>query len=179
MLEGFFISLVGMGAVFISLAIIMLIMMGIERVFRSEEVAVEEMLAVEEIIAEAGVVVEHEKPVSMAEVAAIALTLAKHIKGRGKELGTSITINDVYYQVEVGDISGSPISVVVNGENFWGVVDGQGLPAAKRTSLSIKTKARSPRHERVWRTAYPPLQGGDYWCRRGWTGRQGMGANRY
>jgi Na+-transporting methylmalonyl-CoA/oxaloacetate decarboxylase gamma subunit len=171
MLEGLFISLVGMGAVFVSLTIIMFLMMGIERVFRSEGMAIEGMLAVGEMIAEAGVVTGGEKPGGTAEVAAITLALARHVKERGKELGTSITINDVNYQVEVGDISGSPTSVAVNGESFWGAVDGAGLPFAKQTGIKITTQERSPQRERVWRTAYPPLQGGDYWCRRGWTGR--------
>ena len=42
MTEGFFISIVGMGAVFLILTIIMFLMIGIERVFRAEERVLEE-----------------------------------------------------------------------------------------------------------------------------------------
>jgi hypothetical protein len=113
-----------------------------------------------------------QEPEGTVEVAAIALALAWHVKELGRELGTSITVNDVFYQVEVGDISSSSTLVIVNGESYWGAVGEEGLPFAKRTGLKIRTQERSTQHGRLWRAAHPPLQGGDYWCRRGWTKRQ-------
>jgi Na+-transporting methylmalonyl-CoA/oxaloacetate decarboxylase gamma subunit len=176
MLEGLFISLVGMGAVFLSLTIIMFLMVVVGRIFRndglamSEGLAVEGMVAVGEMGAAVDVVRKRAEPLGMVEVAAIALALASHVKERGRELGTSITIDDIYYQVEVGDISSPPTSVIVNGEMYRGAVSDDGLPFAERTSLRIETRGRSTQRERVWRAAYPLLQGGEYWCRRGWTG---------
>ncbi len=171
MLEGLFISLVGMGAVFVSLAVIMFLMMGVERIFRCDGLAVEGMLALGEMGVEVATVGGKEEPEGTVEVAAIALALAWHVKGLGRELGTSITINGVFYQVKVGDISSSPTPVIVNGESYRGAVGEERLPLAKRTGLKIRTQERSAQHGRLWRAAHPPLQGGDYWYRRGWTGR--------
>ena len=48
MVEGLIISIVGMAAVFVSLTVIMFLMMGVERAFRSDTVAVVDDVAVAE-----------------------------------------------------------------------------------------------------------------------------------
>jgi Na+-transporting methylmalonyl-CoA/oxaloacetate decarboxylase gamma subunit len=171
--EGFFISLVGMGAVFISLTIIMILMMVIERAFRSEELAIEEGLA----NGDAVVLIEPEErsiePEGLAEVAAIALALTAYLKNRDRDLGDSITINDVRYYTEIGDISCSPTSIAVNGNMYWCAVGEDGLPFSRRTSLWIEPRSKDVKHGRNWRSIHSPSIGG-YWARRGWTGRHGM-----
>jgi len=170
--EGLLISGVGAGAIFGSLSIIMFVMMGIERVFRGDRVALEEEAAGD---VEAGV---GEGPKDMVEVAAIALALASHMKERGKELGgRPIAIGGVHCQVEVGDLSRSPVAVVVNGASYTACVDGEGLPVTEQIAPGLGTQMRDTRRGRNWRSAYPLAQGA-YWDRRGWGGRGGLGAKR-
>lgn len=172
--EGLFISGVGVGAVFGSLLIIMFLMMGVERVFRSDGVAVEEAVAAGDVEAKVGEGLE-----DVVEVAAIALALASYMKERGKELGgRPIAISGVHYQVEVGDLSRSPVAVVVNGGSYWASVDGEGLPVIEQIAPALGTQMRDTQRGRNWRSAYPLAQGGAYWDRRGWAGRGGLGAKR-
>lgn len=177
MLEGLFISLVGMGAVFVSLTIIMFLMIGIERVFRSEELAAEEISVVGGEITPIRPVTERVGPESQAEVAAIVLALASYRKERGRQIGQSIYIDDVHYQVEVGDTADRAVSVVVNGEMYRGSLDDHGLSMDAETGLRIESRVGDRKQGRIWRTAYPLLQGG-YWTRPGWTGRHGGGRGR-
>jgi len=171
--EGLLISGVGIGAVFGSLLIIMFLMMGVERVFRGDGVAVEELVAVEGEEARVGEGLE-----DTAEVAAIALALASYMKERGKELGgRPIAIGGVHYQVEVGDLSRSPVAVVVNGRSYWASVDGEGLPVAEQIAPVLGAQMRDTQRGRNWRSAYPLAQGA-YWDRRGWAGRGRLGAKR-
>jgi Na+-transporting methylmalonyl-CoA/oxaloacetate decarboxylase gamma subunit len=171
MAEGLFISLVGMGAVFLSLTIIMFLMMGIERVFRDEEQALEEGSGVREGWTIVEPVQRKTVPESNIEVAAVVLALTSYLKERDRDLGTSIAINDVHYHVGTGDISVSPTSVEVNGERFLGAVGGEGLPVIKHTSLLIGPRTRDVGRERIWRLAHPFSIGG-YWSRHGWSGRR-------
>ncbi len=155
LIEGLSISGIGVGAVFGSLIVIMFVMMGIERVFRSDGVAVQEK-------AGGG-------PRDMVEVAAVALALASYMKQRGKGLGgRMIAISGVNYQVEVGDLSRSPVAVVVNGGSYRASVDGEGLPVAERIAPVVGAPMRDARRGRNWRSAYPLGQGGRHWDRRGW-----------
>jgi Na+-transporting methylmalonyl-CoA/oxaloacetate decarboxylase gamma subunit len=172
MVEGLFISLVGMAAVFVSLTVIMFLMMGIERVFRSQGVAVQEAIALGE-----GLVTEAVGPEDAVEVAAVALALASHLRERGRELGTTIAVDGLEYEVDVGDTARPPVAVAVNGESFRGSVGEERLSLARTATMMIAARLRRPRGERVWRSAYP-LPRGDYWCRRGWTGRKGTDASR-
>ena len=173
LLEGLSISGIGVGAVFGSLIVLMFVMMGLERVFRSAEVAVEETVAAGGVEAKVG-----EGPEDMVEVAAIALALASYMKERGKELGgRPIAIGGVNYQVEVGDLSRSPVAVVVDGRSYRACVDGEGLPATERIALVLGTQLRDAQRGWNWRSAYPLAQGG-YWYRRGWLGRLGLGVKR-
>jgi Na+-transporting methylmalonyl-CoA/oxaloacetate decarboxylase gamma subunit len=171
--EGLFISLVGMAAVFVSLTIIMFLMMAIERVFRSEELAIEESLA----NGDAVVLIEPEEisvePEGLVEVAAIALALTAYLKDRGRDMGSSVTINDIRYHTEVGDISCVPTSIEVDGNLFWCAIGQDGLPFSRRTSLWIEPRNKDIKKGRTWRSAYSPSIGG-YWARRGWTGRHGI-----
>ena len=175
MLEGLFISVVGMSAVFVSLIVIMLLMMGIQRAFRDEELAAEDTRVVpimypEGIPSVPGGPKELARPEDTTEVAAVALALAVHVRKQGKWFGTTMSINEVDYQVNIGDTSRPPVSVVVNGVSFRGGLGDEGLPIW-RSGLRIVPQARSTQRERVWRSAHPPFRGG-YWCRRGWTGRR-------
>lgn len=177
MLEGLLISLVGMGAVFVSLTVIMFLMIGIERVFRSEELVAEEISVVGGGITPIGPVTERMGPESQAEVAAIVLALASYLKERGRQVGRSIDINGVHYRVEVGEPADSTVSVVVNGEMYCGSLGDHGLSVNVQTGLRIESGVGDRKRGRVWRTAYPLLQGG-YWTRPGWTGRHGGGRGR-
>ncbi len=178
MADGLFISLVGMGAVFVSLTIIMFLMVGIERVFRDEEVIGEATLAVGDAVALSRSVRETVDPEDSVDVAAITLALASHMKKQGKQLGMSVVINDIHYKVDAGELSCTPVVVVVNGESYWGSVGDDGLSFAEKAFLKIGMQVRDPQRERIWRTAYPPSRGG-YWSRSGWTGRHGVGTKGY
>ncbi len=168
MIEGLSISGIGVGAIFGSLIVIMFVMMGIERVFRSDGVVVEEV--VEEVVAAGSVEAKvGGKVEDMVEVAAVALALASYMKERGRELGgRPFAISGVNYQVDVGDLSRSPVAVVVNGVSYRASVDGEGLPVAERVAPVVGTQMREIRRGRNWRSAYPLGQGGRYWDRRGW-----------
>ena len=113
-----------------------------------------------------------EQPEDTVEVAAIALALAAHMSGRGKALGgRPITIGGVEYQVDVGDLSTSPVAVTVNGARYWTSLDGKGLPLAVGGVLVIGARMRDAHGNRVWRMAYP-LGIGGYWDRRGWSKKE-------
>jgi Na+-transporting methylmalonyl-CoA/oxaloacetate decarboxylase gamma subunit len=177
MLDGLFISLVGMGAVFVSLTIIMLLMIGIERIFRSEDLATEEISVIGGEIISAVPVTAVVEPASHTEVAAIVLALAAHMKEHGRQIGQSIAIHGTNYQVEVGDTTDDPVSLVVNGERYRGSLSDRGLSMDKRMGLRIISGTGDRKQGRIWRTAYPLLQGG-LWTRHGWTGRHGGGKGR-
>lgn len=172
MIEGLFISIIGMATVFVVLTIIMFLMVGIQRLFRAEGGAVEEAVVAEG--AWTGSVPEPESsagPEDAVEVAAIALALASHMEKLGRQLGASpISIGGLQYQVEVGDLSRSPVSVVVNGERCWACLDGEGLPVAAGIAPRLAAQTRDAERIRLWRSAYPLTQSG-YWDRRGWAGR--------
>lgn len=168
MSEGLLISVVGVAAVFVSLTVLMLLIRGMKRVFRSEEV-----VAGGEAEAKVGA-----EPEDTVEVAAIALALASYMKKRGKELGGwPIAVGGVYYQVEVGDLSHSPVAVVVNGRSHWASADGEGLPVIEQIAPVLGARMRDIQRGRNWRSAYPLSQGG-YWDRRGWGGGRGLGVKR-
>ncbi len=172
--EGLLISGVGVGAVFGTLAILMFLIVGMGRVFRSDGVAVEEAVAAAGVEAKVGEGLE-----DTVEVAAIALALASYMKERGKELGgRHIAVGGVHYQVEVGDLSLSPVAVVVNGESHWASVDGEGLPVTEQIAPVPGAQMRDTPRGRSWRSAYPLAQGGAYWDRRGWGGGGGLGVKR-
>jgi len=177
MQEGLFISLVGMGAVFASLTIIMFLMMAIERVFRNEELAAEGGLAAGAAGTLTETTVKRLEPESLEEVAAITLALTSYIRGHGRKMGKSISIDGVSYQIEVEDAFDTTAGVVVNGESYRGSLGDNGLPPAGQTALRIDSKKGDNRRERIWRASYPPSQGG-YWTRTGWTGRHGSGRKR-
>ena len=177
MLEGLFISLVGMGAVFVSLTIIMFLMIGIERVFRSEEPIAEEISVAGGGTMPIAPVTERMGPESQAEVAAIVLALALYLKERGRQVGRSIDIEGVHYRVEVGDTTDSTVSVIVNDEMYCGSLGDHGVLMNVQTGLRIESGVGDRKRGRIWRTAYPLLQGG-YWTRPGWTGRHGGGRGR-
>jgi Na+-transporting methylmalonyl-CoA/oxaloacetate decarboxylase gamma subunit len=177
MQEGLFISLVGMGAVFVSLTIIMFLMMAIERIFRNEELAVEGGPAVGEAWTLAETIEKKEEPESLAEVTAITLALASYMKGRGRTIGKSISVDGVSYQIEVEDAFETTAGIVVNGESYRCSLGDNGLPPVGQTALRIDSKKRDNQRERIWSASYPPSQGG-YWTRSGWTGRHESGRKR-
>ena len=177
MQEGLFISLVGMGAVFVSLTIIMFLMMAIERIFRNGELAVAGGPAVGEAWTLTETTEKKVEPESLEEVAAITLALTSYIRGHGRKIGKSISIDGVSCQIEVEDAFEATAGVVVNGESYRGSLGDNGLPPAGQTALRIDSKQGDNRRERIWRASYPPSQGG-YWTRSGWTGRQESGRKR-
>lgn len=173
MKEGLIIALIGMGAVFVSLTIIMFLMIGMERIFRKRGMSVHESMAVGWGVA--GLGMEREAGVESldaVEVAAITLALASYMKERGKQLGTSVVINGLCYKVEVGDTTCSPVSVVVSGESHLACLDGEGLPVIGGIAPMPIVQIRDTQHAQVWRSVHPLAQGG-YWDRRGWSGGKG------
>lgn len=180
MVEGLIISLVGMAAVFVSLMVIMFLMIGIERVFRSDSIAVVDgvgvvrglgstRVGIQEEEQRGGVVGGTASPESTAEVAAIALALAFRLRERGKVLGTSLRLNDVDYHIDVGDMGGVVVDVSVDGDGYRGSIGEEGLPPACRSDGRRLLRVAGPQRPVAWRSAYPPALGG-YWRRGGWAG---------
>jgi Na+-transporting methylmalonyl-CoA/oxaloacetate decarboxylase gamma subunit len=166
-----------MVVVFIVLAILMYLIMGMERFFRGGELAVEEV-AVDMPVEAATAIKEpivvgrdEPKPGDTGEVAAITVAIASHLRGKSKKLGNRININGVLYDVDVADLHAHPISVVVNGERFRTSLNEEGLPVSEEVTPKLGERAKYAKQGAGWRSAYSPLQG-DYWCRRGWTGRR-------
>jgi len=194
--DGLFISVVGMAAVFVVLIFIMLLMVWIELSFRAKPIGadpgalfapdVEDRRAggrshgagaaggtgvadLDSMLMSIGVEVEH-RPEDGAEVAAIALAIASHMKERGRDLHGHLTINDIEYHVSVGPPWDYPVPIVVDGEKYWASLDGRGLPVGGGSTPLRVTRIGDAQRGRQWRSAYPmPI--GTPWDRRGWTRR--------
>lgn len=162
MMDGLYISLIGMTVVFVVLIILMFLIMGMERLFRGGEVAVKEAVAQKAL-----------EPEDTAEVAALTMALASYLKKQGREFRGPIAINGVQYQVEMGDLSRSPVAVGVNQDSYRAAVGDEGLPATGAISPQIVVRERDTQRGLSWRSACPPARGG-YWSRQGWTGRRGI-----
>ena len=165
MIEGLLISVVGMAVVFVVLTILMFVIMGMGRLLSDKgvvgRVVVEELVAgKEEVRAE-----------DTAQVAAIALALASYLKERGKALGKPIAISGVQYEVEMGDLSHFPVSLMVNQDSYRAAVGDEGLPISEQVSPKFGAQEKGTQSGLGWRSAYRQLQG-KYWSRRGWTGRR-------
>jgi hypothetical protein len=180
MVEGLVISLVGMAAVFVSLTVIMFLMMGVERAFRSDTVAAVDGVGVVEGVDSVGIGIEEDEerreaaaesvhPESTAEVAAIALALAFHLRERDKVLGSTLRLFDVDYRIDVGDLGGAAVDVIVDGDVYRGSVGEEGLSPASRADYGLLLPAARPQRLGAWRSAYPSAMGG-YWHRSGWAG---------
>jgi hypothetical protein len=116
-----------------------------------------------------GVEVEH-RPEDGAEVAAIALAIASHMKERGRDLHGHLVIGDTEYSVSVGLPWDYPVPIVVDGEKYWASLDGRGLPVGGGATPLRATRIGDAQRGRQWRSAYPmPI--GTPWDRRGWTRR--------
>ena len=168
MIEGLLVSVVGMVVVFVVLAILMLMIMGMGRLLSDKEV-VSEIADEDPVTTKEEEVKAEVRAEDTAEVAAIMLALASYLRERGKELGKSISIGSVQYQVEVGDLSYPPVPLIVNEDSYRGAVGDEGLPIM-RVEPKIFTQAKGSRSGPTWRSVYPPSQG-KYWSRLGWTGR--------
>ena len=179
MLEGLIISLVGMAAVFVSLTVSMFLMIGVERAFRADTIAVVDGAAVAEALDPIGTAIDEDRergrlaadsvhPESTAEVAAIALALAVHLTERGKKLGSCLRFNDVDYHIDVGDLGGV-VDIGVDGDAFRGSVGEEGLPPTSRLDFGRLLRGARPQRVGAWRSACPPALGG-YWSRGGWVG---------
>jgi sodium pump decarboxylase gamma subunit len=168
MLEGLLISVIGMFVVFVVLTILMFVIIGLERLFRHKEVSevAAEMVAVEQAEPPKEVV----RPGDTAEVAAIALALTSYLKERGKKLEKPLAIDGAQYQVEIDDISRTPMTVVVDGDSYRAAVGEEGLPPTEQIAPVPGTQRREPQRGLGWRSIYPPSQGG-FWNRRGWTSK--------
>lgn len=168
MLEGLLIAVIGMLVVFVVLAILMFMIMGLGRLFTDKggsEVAVEKV-TVEGVEPPKEVV----KPEDTAEVAAIALALAAYLRERGKRLEKLIAIDSAQYKVEISDVSRTPTTVVVDGDSYRAAIGEEGLPPTEQIAPAPRTQRREPQRGLGWRSIYPPSQGG-FWNRRGWTGK--------
>ncbi len=175
--EGLFISAVGLGAVFVILTLIMFLMMGLERLFRSEDADPETGQPADETPACGEATRGWAHPEGPCEVAAIGLALAHHMRRRGRQIGTLIAINDVPYQLQIGDISRSPVTVVVDGGCHRGAVGEDGLPWAGPDPSRDEPRPADRQRERNWRTAYRLPQGG-CWQPAGWSSRHRTSGRR-
>jgi sodium pump decarboxylase gamma subunit len=169
--DGLFISIVGLGAVFVILTLIMFLMMLIERLFRSEDADPGMGQAADETPADGEATQGWAEPEGPCEVAAIGLALAHHLRLRGRLIGTSIAINDIPYQLQIGDISRFPVTVVVDGECHRGAVGEDGLPCADPAPSRNEARRIDRQREWNWRTPYQLPQGG-CWQPAGWSSRQ-------
>jgi Na+-transporting methylmalonyl-CoA/oxaloacetate decarboxylase gamma subunit len=193
MLDGLFIGVVGMTTVFVVLIIIMFLMIGIQRLFsgkeQPEEAAMTEVemgvaasseatgavsvqgeehaVGLDEVLQTIGVEVQH-RPQDAAELAAIALALASYMRERGRAMGDCLTIGGMDYSVHVAPLWDSPVEVLVDGEKCWASLDGRGLPVAWVPAPLRATRIAHGQRGRLWRSAYPMAQGGQ-WDRRGWS----------
>ena len=158
MTDGLMVSSIGIASAFAVLIVVMLLTRLITRVYPpmqeagpGAEAATRGLVApgAEEVappVAPAEVE-EHLVPESTDEVVAIALALAKRMRDQGRGLeGRKLVIGEASYDVDVGDLSHSPVSVTVNGEEFWASLDGKGLPVARQNA-----PARGARTEAVQR----------------------------
>ena len=175
MLEDLLICVVGLAVVFVVLAILMFVIIGMGKLSGGKEVAEDATVAVE-------TKAEETKPEATisedaTELAAIALAMASYLRQRGRDLGPYITINNMKHQVNIGDLHSSPISVEVNGEKFRASLNGEGLPVSTQPESKPVIWPRDTRRGPVWRAACPPARGG-YWSRGGWTGRQAADLDR-
>ncbi len=189
--KGLIITAVGMGSVFLVLIVIMYLMMFIQSRFGDNEPpsegegALPDVLShgegsadstqtdsanntgVDSMLMSIGVEAE-ENP---AKVAAITLALAAHLSKKGKELGKqSIKIGNKTFEVEVSDLSTSPVAVTVNDEKFWASLDGKGLPVGIHRYPMNARRIGDAQRGRSWRSAYPPAIGAA-WDRRGWSNK--------
>jgi sodium pump decarboxylase gamma subunit len=167
MLEGFLITVIGMLVVFVVLAILMFVIMGLERLFRDKEGS---EVAAEKASERAEPSKKVIKPEDTAEVAAIALALASYLKERGKRLEKPIAIDGAQYQIEIRDISRTPTTVVVDGDSYRAAVGEEGLPPTEQIAPMSAIQRKEPQRGLGWRSIYPPSQGG-FWNRKGWSGK--------
>lgn len=117
------------------------------------------------------VVVEGMRPQGTADVAAIALAVAAYMSERGQEFtGSQIVINDIVHQVEVGDVTGPTIEMMVDGYGYRGSLGEEGLISAKQTEKGSDAVRGDAQRGLAWRSASSSVQGG-YWDRKGWSGR--------
>lgn len=176
MLEGLLVCVIGIAVVFVALAVLMFMIMGMGRFLGGEEQAEGKPFADEKTKPDE-ISPKTIQPEDSAEVAAIALAVASYMKQSGRQLGPYITINNMEYQLDLGELYPPPISVEINGERFWATLNGEGLPVATQPELKLGLWPRAASRGPVWRSAYP-LPQGSYWVRGGWTGRQATGSER-
>jgi sodium pump decarboxylase gamma subunit len=176
MLEDLLVCIIGLAVVFVVLAILMFVIIGMGKLFGSGEEGVKDANAAVETKPEE---TKPEAAVSedATELAVIALAMASYLRQRGRDLVPYITINNMKHQVNIGDLHSSPISVEVNGEKFWADFDGEDSPISIQPELKAGIWPRDTRRGSVWRAAWPPTQGG-YWSRGGWTGRRAVEVDR-
>lgn len=175
MLEDLLICVIGLAVVFVVLAVLMFVIIGMGKLSVGKEVAEDANAAVktkpEEIRPESTISED------ATEVAAIALAMAYYLKQKGSNLGTHITINNTEYQVDIGDLYSPPISVEVNGAKFRASLTDEDSPVSTQPDLKPVIWPRDTERGPVWRAACPPARGG-YWSRGGWTGRQAADLDR-
>jgi len=176
MIEDLLVCVIGLAVVFVVLAVLMFVIIGMGRLFGGGEEGAEDANAAVKTKPEE---TKQEPPIpeGATELAAITLAMASYLRQRGRELGPYITINNMEYQVDVGDLHSPPISVEVNGEKLRASLNGEGLPVSTQIELNLGIWPRDTKRGPFWRAACPPTQGG-YWSRGGWTGRQAAGMDR-
>jgi sodium pump decarboxylase gamma subunit len=176
MLEDLLVCIIGLAVVFVVLAVLMFMIIGMGRLSGGGEEGGEGE--------DAGVKTKPDKaePGSTmaedtAELAVVALAMASYLRQSRRELGPYITIDKMEYQVDIGDIYSPPIPVVINGEKFWASLNCEGLPVPTQPEFKTISWPRDTKHGSGWRSAYPASRGG-YWSRGGWTGRRAEAMDR-
>ena len=173
MLEGLLVCVIGIAVVFFALAVLMFMIMGMGRFLGGEEKTEEKPVAGDKTKSDE-MSPKTVQPEDSAEVVAIALAVASYMKQSGRQLGPYITINNMEYQLDIGELHTPPISVEINGEKFRATLNGEGLPGATQPELKLVIWPRAASRGPVWRSAYP-LPQGSYWVRGGWAGRKVTG----
>lgn len=176
MLEGLLVCVIGIAVVFVALAVLMFMIMGMGRFLGDEEKAEGKPIADDKTKPDETSPKTIE-PADSAEVVAIALAVASYMKQSGRQLGPYITINNLEYHLDIGELYPPPISVEINGEKFWATLNGEGLPVGTQPELKLRMWTRAVSRGPVWRSAYP-LPQGRYWVRGGWTGRHVTGVEK-
>jgi len=176
MLEDLLICVIGLAVVFVVLAILMFVIIGMGKLFGGGKEVAEDATAAVETKAEE---TKPEATISedATELAVVALAMAAYLRQRGRDLGPYITVNNMKHQVNIGDLQSSPVSVEVNGEEFRANLIDEDSPVSTQPELKPEIWPRDTRRGPVWRAAFPPKQGG-YWSRGGWTGRQATDLDR-
>ncbi|MBE0480022.1 MAG: OadG family protein [Dehalococcoidia bacterium] len=164
MIEALVISVAGVGTVFVVLAVMMFLMIGIGKVFPGEEIKQEDEKSAVSQVREPSDNLVPER----IETAAIALAVASYLDKRNKGSGRVLGISGTDFSLQMENLSPQVVRVVVDGEEYRATAAEEGLPLETWDGFRAGTRLRTTEGERRWRSGAVSLQGG-YWYRSGWT----------